>query len=156
MDGQPDINVLIFGIAFLANGWALWRRPDWVAGALMFGLLASIPVGQALAEPDVVGALAMLDAVVALSMLLVWTHWRSRRAQLVGCVSMIRVISAVAMSGSGGAMDWNAFAIFQNALYGVQLLIAGGWFEWLVRFADRIDPGTVALRRERGVDAGAQ
>lgn len=150
------VDMIIFIAALIVNGWAIWRRPDYVASTLMVAMLASIPLGQSLPMDEVVGALAMLDAVVALAMLLVWTHYRSRRAQLVGYLSLLRVLMAVFMSSTGGAFNWVAFAVAQNALYGVQLLIAGGWFEWLVRLADRIDPSAVALRRERPTDAGAR
>lgn len=149
MDGASPVDVIVFMLALIVNLWALWRRPDWVAGTLLVAMLASIPIGQTVPVPDVVGVLALLDAIVALIMVLVWTRWRSRRAQLVGFLSLIRAGGAFLMSVTAGQIDWIVFAVCQNAFYFLQLMIAGGWFDRVVAFVDRLDPGSVALRGQR-------
>lgn len=148
MTASP-IDVAIFIAAFGFNVWALKRRPDWVAGILLATLLVSVVIGQKVKAPDVVGALALLDAVISISMLLIWTHWRSRRAQLVGILSFLKCFGAVIMSAGYSKLAWDAFAISQNAIAFLQIMVAGGFMDGIVSFFDRINPSPVSKRRVR-------
>lgn len=143
------IDVIIFIAALVSNLWALKRRPDWVSGILLLTMLISVWVGRTVSAPDVVGALALLDAIITMSMLLIWTHWRSRRAQMVGILSFLKCLGAVLMSASMGKLAWLAFALSQNAIAFLQIFVAGGFLDGVVSFLDRVNPGPVAERGKR-------
>jgi hypothetical protein len=144
--GASLVDVIVFIAALVLNLWALKRRPDWVAGILLITMLVSVIVGRAVHGPDVVGVLALLDAMICMLMLGLWTHYHWRHAQMVGIISFLKVLGAVTMSASLGQFAWLVFAVSQNALAFLQIFVAGGFFDGVVAFLNRIDPRHVSKR----------
>lgn len=132
---------------------ALWRRPDWIAGSLLAALLLATVLGWAVPLERTIGISALLDALVSIAMLIVWTYYRSQRARLVGSIAAAKCAWCFLMASSTG-MDWFTFATVQNGGFLVQVLIAGGWADGLVAFIDRIDPGAIRQRRSRRENVG--
>lgn len=127
--------------------YALWRRPDWVAGGLLLSLIVSTVMGWTQPAARLPGMLGGMDALVSIGMLIVWTRYRSQRARIVGTVSLLKCAWAFLMSAN--SIDWLFYAIALNAAFVFQVLVAGGMADGLVAWLDTIDPRTVRERRRR-------
>lgn len=127
--------------------WALYRRPDWVAGFLLVSLIVSTAMGWTQPAARLPGMLGGMDAIVSIAMLLVWTHYRSQRARIVGTVSLLKCGWAFLMSAN--SLEWTFYAIALNAAFVFQVIVAGGMADGLVAWLDTIDPGTIRQRHRR-------
>ena len=124
---------------------ALYRRPDWVAGLLLAALVLATVLGWVTPATRLVGVAALIEALLSIGLLFVWTIYHSQRARLVGSIALMKGAWCVLMASNG--MDWLTFAIVHNSAFVVQVIIAGGCADGLVAFIDRIDPFAV---RQRG------
>lgn len=127
--------------------YALYRRPDWVAGGLLLSLIISTVMAWTQPAGRLPGMLGGMDALVSIGMLLVWTYYRSQRARIVGTVSLFKCAWAFLMSAN--SIDWLFYAIVLNAAFVFQCMVAGGMADGLVDWLDRIDPRAVRERHRR-------
>lgn len=127
--------------------YAVYRRPDWVAGCLL--VLFCIGAVMHMTQPAgrLPGMLGGLDALVSITMLLVWTYYRSQRARIVGTVSLLKCALAFLMSTNG--LEWVLYAAALNAAFVFQVIVAGGLADGLVVWLDRIDPSSIRERVRR-------
>jgi len=120
---------------------ALVARLDMVSGALALTLAIATAIAQmGLAMPALVAALACLDAIVVLSMLAIVMRvdgWNeiSRRAQIVGLISLCKVGLALAYASLDQTRSgWNLYATLNNTGFALQCLVAGGFLNGLGSF----------------------
>jgi energy-coupling factor transporter transmembrane protein EcfT len=153
---MADIDILA---ALLFTGLsvvAVLRRPDRITITLALTCAASIYLGQIVPVAKLPGLFATLDMLTAVIMLTIWTTYRSRRAQLVGFLAMVKCAWAVLFTASLGNSSWLIYAIVLNAGFVAQVIVAGGMADGLVSFFDRIDPSTVSKRRGRNDHVGTR
>jgi hypothetical protein len=127
--------------------YALWRRPDWVASGLLLSLMVATVMGWTQPAARLPGMLGGMDALVSIAMLMVWTHYHSQRARIVGTVSLLKCAWAFLMSAN--SIDWLFYAITLNAAFVFQVIVAGGMADGLVAWLDSIDPGSIRQRHSR-------
>lgn len=127
--------------------YALYRRPDWVAGGLLALFCFSTLLIWTQPAARLPGMLGGMDALVSIAMLLVWTHYRSQRARIVGAISLLKCAWAFLMSAN--SLDWLFYAIGLNAAFVFQVIVAGGMADGLVAWIDNLDPGVIRQRRRR-------
>lgn len=138
--------IITMGLCAFA-AFALYRRPDWVAGSLCIALIVSTVLGWTQNAERLPGMLGLMDALASIAMLMVWTYYRSQRARIVGSIALAKTAWAVIMSSGG--LDWTAYALVLNAAFVCQLIVAGGMADGLVAFLDMLDPGPVRKRHSR-------
>lgn len=136
------LTLAIYAFVSLLLVWALVRRPQLIvivlAGA--FGLsvfAADIAHGDALRS-----ILMGIDGLITIAMWLLWVRYDSERAALVAAFAFLKICFGIAAATT--AMPHLAWASGNNALFIVQVLIAGGFTDgiiaWLGRGYSRLVP----------------
>jgi hypothetical protein len=127
-----------FLVALALVGAAFWNRMDWCVATLAAGLLASFVLWQAQVWPPM-PAIATIDGLTCVVMLLLWSKYQSTRARLVGFIGIPKGIATVAawsaISADPGSFSL-AYAVFINVAFLVQVLIAGGFTDAIGRWLD--------------------
>jgi hypothetical protein len=115
--------------------WALVRRPQLIVITL------AIAFGLAVAAADVVrggelrSVLMGIDAFVVITMWFLWGRYRSERAALVASFGLVKITFGIASAVSDVAgIVW---ASGNNALFVVQVLIAGGFADGVMAWVGR-------------------
>ena len=137
--------------AALAIG-ALWRT--WgsdavlIAAALCGALIFGVTAGAALPAARLIGMLALIEAGLAMAMLIIVTNcaakdkgWciTARRAQSVGIIGIFKIGACLIFAGTGGfAIPWVWYAVAINAGFVFQVAITGGYFDGLGSFVHRV------------------
>ncbi len=128
-----------------AGGWR-WDSPSLT---LLLLHLVAVPLALVFDKSVLVGVIALLDALVVLTMLWVVTQcfnrgdcgWceKSRRAQAVGLIGVGKIALGLAYASSGGeAVPWNSYALLINAAFVLQVAVSGGWLDGVGIFIDRL------------------
>lgn len=149
--------VIVIGLIGFAIA-AFVRRTDATAGSLLAILLVSILItfnlhGRGL----IISAMTYLEAGLAACMAALWLRWFSHRAR--GVLGLCAVKYYLLVSFRPFAMQddgwWMLAILVDNALLVVQIAIAGGWGDAVVRWIDRVDPSSARDRDRlsRRVDA---
>jgi len=115
--------------------WALVRRPQLIV------ITMAIAFGLAVAAADFVhggefrSVLMGIDAFVVITMWLLWGRYRSERAALVASFGLVKIMFGIAAAVSDVAgLVW---ASGNNALFVVQVLIAGGFADGIMAWVGR-------------------
>lgn len=133
------------------------RRTDATAGSILGVLVLSIPITHGLTHRfDIVLAMLLLEALLAVCMTAIWVRWVSNRARAVLFFSVAKM--GLMMSLGFGPMsltDWQPTMLMINALLVAQLLVAGGMGDGVIWLLDRIDPASARDRDLRADRLGA-
>lgn len=122
---------------------ALVRRPQWIVITLAVAFGMAVWAADIMRGGDLRSVLMGIDAFVVIAMWLLWERYRSERAALVASFGFLKILFgiAAAMIGASGL----AWASGNNALFIVQVLIAGGFADgvmaWLGRCIHRLNSG---------------
>lgn len=83
------------------------------------------------------GALAVVDVMIALVSLAIWTEHRDRRAQVVGLISITLLCCHWGYAATRGGGGWGIYALILNAGFMAQCFVAGGGWYGVAHFLDR-------------------
>lgn len=123
---------------------ALIKRPQLITVtlALAFGLAI---VAAEIARGDNLRSILMgSDALVVIAMWFLWGHYRSHRAALVASIGFVKIWLGIAAATTG--LTWPVWAAGNNAMFVLQVLIAGGFLDGIIAWV-----GNSCLRtRNRG------
>jgi hypothetical protein len=141
-----DIVIPLVLVAVAVIGFA--RRPDETAGSLLAVLTASIPITHGLSERfDVVLAMLLLEALLAVCMVACWCRWVSQRARAVLLFSIGKMVLMLGLGfGPMTVAQWQPTMAMIHALLVGQLLVAGGMGDVVIRLLDRADPASARDR----------
>lgn len=119
---------------------AAWGRRNALTATLAAAWLTSwILALTAPVEVLPLGA-SIVDAIIGIVALLLWTEFRSQTARIVGVLSLAKLVCHFSISAHFGGGNWTAYAYLVNLSFIAQCVVAGGWFHGLVCFVDRISP----------------
>jgi hypothetical protein len=143
-----DMLTLIVTIAVtLLMAWALIKKPEALTISLAIVLVLAVLSAQYVRGDSLRSILMGIDAFGIIAAWAFWRCYNSSRAAQVVAIGMLKVTFGIAAAVSG--LDWSFWAAGNNALFVVQVLIAGdfanGFMAWLGRGPD--GTGT----RSRGV-----
>ncbi|WP_303758334.1 hypothetical protein [Sphingobium yanoikuyae] len=82
-------------------------------------------------------ALSVIDIMVAIVALAIWTEQRDRRAQVVGLISIALLCCHWGYSVAQGRGTWWVYAFILNAGFVLQCVTAGGGWYGVAHFLDR-------------------
>lgn len=150
------IDLSILAATGIAASWCCIERPGGLSRTMLMAWLMSLPIfvliqAGLLRESYVPGALAMVDMVVAISALFLWTTSHDQRARIVGGISMAMMCCHFGFAAAHGGMDWGVYALILNVGFMAQCWTAGGGFNGVVDFLDRL-----WRRHHRGHHAGGR
>lgn len=132
------------GIALLLV-WALVRRPQWITICLGLVFGAAILAADIAHGGDLRSILMGFDALVVIAMWALWQRFRSERAALVATLGFFKIWLGIA--GATMAMTWPVWAAANNAVFVLQILIAGGFLDGIIAW---VGARCVRARNRRG------
>lgn len=100
------------------------RRPQAITVTLALAFAFAIWLSFNLVGPSLRPLLTGIDALVVAIMAGLWTKYHSNRARIVGALGMVKVGMALFSGGTG--LSWPVWAATNNALFVMQVLVAGG------------------------------
>jgi len=116
---------LYFGMAALLVAAAFRRNRDWCAGIMAMGLVASI--AAYIAGVLTLHFIAAVDGISCGALAAVWTVQTSMRAWSIGIIGLGKTGATVAAYVIDAYTINLTFALFINAAFLAQVVIAGGW-----------------------------
>lgn len=129
--------MLVYGFA-VAVAFLAWHfQPGALTRSLLAAWALSAVAGAFLPHQWMPGAFAIVDMMVAVVSLSLWTEYRCQRARLTGGISMLLICAHFGYSASQGVGNWTLYASILNAGFALQCFTAGGGWDGLVRFYDR-------------------
>lgn len=117
------------GIAMLLV-WALVRRPQWITLAMGMVFVGGILAADIAHGGDLRSILMGFDALVVIAMWALWQRFRSERAALVATLGFFKIWLGIAGATTG--MSWPVWAAANNAVFVLQILVAGGFLDGLI------------------------
>jgi len=116
---------------------ALQRKRDWCTGVIAAGLIVS-SVMIAAKPYSPLPFIAAIDAMTCLAMAAIWTAFGSMRAWSVGLIGLAKAgATMTAYLVDASAIAW-PYALFINAAFLAQVIVAGGWADGLGSRLDRV------------------
>lgn len=116
--------------------WALLRRPQMIVVVLAGSFLLAAGAADFVGDRGVLRAgLIGLDGLVVIAMWLLWNKHQSDRAALVASLGLLKVWFGIAAAATD--LPWEVWASGYNALFVVQVLIAGGFSDGVIAWLGR-------------------
>lgn len=134
--------------------WAYRSQRDLLSAILgvawgMSAVMSVMIIGGILRLSYVPGAFAIVDMMIALVALTIWTEQRDRRAQVVGLVSIMLLCCHWGYAAANGVGSWWLYACIINLGFVLQCFTAGGGWYGVARFLDRFRRRRRALHLHR-------
>lgn len=124
------LTTAVFSSVAMLLVWALLRRPQAICVILAATFIAAVGVSEISHRDHLRPILMGLDGLVVLSMWLLWWRTFSDRAALVATLGFLKIWVGIAAAMS--SMSYLAWASANNAIFVVQVLIAGGFADGII------------------------
>jgi hypothetical protein len=125
----------VYTLVGLLLVWALVRRPQLIVITLAVAFGLAVWAADIMRGGDLRSVLMGIDAFVVISMWLLWGRYRSERAALVATFGLLKIWFGIAAAATDlTALVW---ASGNNALFVVQVLIAGGFADGIMAWVGR-------------------
>jgi hypothetical protein len=132
------VTIAVYSLVSFLLAWALVRKPQTLTVVLALAFVAAVFAAQHIRGDALRSILMGIDGFAIIISWLLWKVYHSSRAALVAVIGMLKVSFGIAAA----AADLNGllWASGNNALFVVQVLIAGGFangfMAWLGRSHD--------------------
>lgn len=132
------MTIAVYTFVSLLIAAALWRKPQVITVVLAISFVLSIASSQYVRGDSLRSVLMGLDGFTVIAAWLLWKVYRSDRAALVAVIGTVKICFGVTAATVG--LSGLAWAAGNNALFVVQVLVAGGFangfMAWLGRGHD--------------------
>lgn len=141
-----------FALTLLAAAMAFALRQGVLTGLLLYAWILSFLASLVAPATWLTGVLAVIEMMVALGGLMLWTQHHNQKARLVSAISMVLLCAHFGYSATRGTGSWSLYAWILNLGFGLQCLTAGGGLDGLGRIYDhfRKRPHNVYSTGRRG------
>lgn len=129
-----------FSLTLLAVVIAFAIKRDGLTLVLLGAWILSLTAALALTASYLPAAAAIVDTIIALGALTLWTEHGSQRARIVGMISLAKLFIHFGLSANMGFGNWWLYSLSINCMFVLQCLVAGGVFRGVDNFIDNISP----------------
>ena len=134
-----------YALTLLAALVAFSSRPGALTGLLLYAGGLSLVAGAVVPASWLSAVLAVVELMVALGALMLWTHYHNQMARIVGLISIVLLCCHFGYSASRGTGPWGVYAWILNVGFGLQCFVAGGGGYGLGRVYDYFRHGSHSL-----------
>ncbi len=129
-----------FVITLVMAALAVFVKRDMLCFTLLGAWLFSVGYAQIAPMEWLPGGAVIVDVVIAVIAIQLWTDHDSQRARIVGLLSLAKLCFHFGISFHFGQGDWFAYALSVNTLFVFQCLTAGGLIYGLDSFLNHFSP----------------
>lgn len=115
--------------------WAIARRPKPMSLVLALAFVAAIGAAEIAPGLHIKPILMGIDAFIVMAAWLVWTGYRSDRANIIAWLGLCKIMVGISASISMPYLIW---ASINNALFVVMILVAGGFTDGIIAWLGRL------------------
>lgn len=129
----------------LLLAWALIRRPQWITVSMAIAFASAIAAAEMTSGDNLRSILMGFDALVVIAMWFLWHAYRSERAALVASLGFVKIWLGIASATTN--ITWLVWASGNNAIFVLQVLIAGGFLDGIIAWVGNSCLRTRSRRR---------